>query len=193
MDSLFALVETSVARGSLFGEPISPESMLVCDDDAHETADFYLIDPTAQRIVLIHLKAKNEANPGVGASGLHEVVAQAQKHLRTIQPGAAFFNRGQVSRRWARNWNASKPGGGIARLRTAHSAAEVAAAAWDALRDPNYNREVLIAAAGILSKRKFVTAARTNKPQALQALYLMQSAWSTAGAIGARLSIVVNP
>lgn len=190
--SLFAFVCDSVAKGTLLGQQISTDAILVCDDDARETADFYLVDPTARRLTVIHAKAKDSTSPGFGASGLHDVIAQAQKHLGTIRPGAEGFDRSAVAARWSANWNASVDGG-ISRLRTTHTAEEAADAAWAALRDPSYEREVLVVASGILGKRAFIANARKRRPQALQALYLMQAAWSAVGSIGARLRIVVNP
>ncbi|MEJ6541838.1 DEAD/DEAH box helicase family protein [Brachybacterium paraconglomeratum] len=191
--SLFAFICDSVAKGNLLRRQISTDAILVCDDDARETADFYLVDPTARRLTVIHAKAKDSTSPGYGASGLHDVIAQAQKHLGTIRPGAEGFNSSAVAVRWSANWNASVSGGGISRLRSTHTAEEAAAAAWAALRDPSYEREVLVVASGILSKQEFIANARKPRPQALQALYLMQAAWSAVGSIGARLRIVVNP
>jgi hypothetical protein len=187
--SLFNHICESVATGSLFGVTVSQNSILVCDDDGHETADFYLLDSVNNRLSVIHAKSKDRATPGAGASGLHEVVAQAQKNLRSIQPGGSEFNRDKMANRWSGTWGGTPAN----RVRSGHTGEEASDAIWRALRDPNVEREVVVAASGILGKATFVSAARQGKPQALQALYLLQAGWSSVGSIGARFRVVVNP
>jgi superfamily II DNA or RNA helicase len=187
--SMFRRICDDVASGNLLGEPVERDSILVCDDDAGETADFYVVDKTNRTLFVVHAKVA-AGNGGHGASGLHEVVAQAQKHLGTIRPGGSGFDRRRLRTRWGRNWKYLRSS--IPRIRSAHTASDASNAVWDALRDPSYQRVVVIATAGILNKRDFLAKARQNNANALQALYLIHSAWASAGAIGSRLLIVVN-
>ncbi|MGN6219405.1 MAG: DEAD/DEAH box helicase [Microbacterium sp.] len=187
--SMFRRICDDVASGELLGEPVAPGSILVCDDDAGETADFYVVDRTNRKLFVVHAKV-SAGNGGHGASGLHDVVAQAQKHLGTIRPGGSGLDRPRLRSRWGRKWKLLDSS--IPRIQSEHTASEASNAVWDALRDPSYQRVVVIATAGILSKRNFLTKARQNNANALQALYLIQSAWASAGAIGSRLLIVAN-
>ncbi|ASD21725.1 hypothetical protein B7495_06130 [Cryobacterium sp. LW097] len=188
--SMFRLICEEIKAGTLFGERISADSLVVCDDDSGETADFYVVDGTNRKLIAIHAKVK-AGNGGRGASGLHDVAAQAQKHLGTMRPGGRGFDRKKMTARWEKRWTLLE-GSKVPRIQSGHDAATAAALVWNALRDPSYEREVLIATAGILSKNKFMPSARRGTPQALQALYLIQSVWASAGAVGARLRIVVN-
>lgn len=187
--SMFRRICDDVASGNLFGEPVARDSILVCDDDAGETADFYLVDRTSRTLFVVHAKVA-AGNGGHGASGLHDVVAQAQKHLGTIRPGGSGLDRRRLENRWGRKWKYLRSS--VPRIRSAHTSTETSDAVWNALRDPSYQRVVVIATAGILNKSNFLTRARQNNANALQALYLIQSAWASAGAIGSRLLIVVN-
>ena len=188
--SMFRHICDEIKTGSLFGQSISKDSLVVCDDDAGETADFYIVDGTNRRLIAIHAKVQ-AGDGGRGASGLHDVVAQAQKHLGTMRPGGGGFDRKRMTARWTKKWTLLK-GSEVPRIQSAHDAAAAVALVWNALRDPSYEREVMIATAGIINKKKFLTSARKGTAQAMQALYLIQSVWASAGAVGVRLRIVVN-
>lgn len=188
-DSLFGRICRDVEGGSIFGQELSKSAFLICDDDSRETADFYLVDPVKRLLAVIHAKAKDGAG-GRGAGGLHDVIAQAQKHLGTIGPGGEGFNRKVMASRWAKDLKLN--GHQVRRVHTGGTAAQASKAVEVALRDPNYSREVWVVASGILGKSVFLTKARSGDPNALQALYLLQSAWSATSSIGARLRVVVN-
>jgi hypothetical protein len=62
---------------------------LACDDGAMELADFVHLDPTAQRITLIHVKgagSKERAFSQVSVSDCEVVVSQGVKNIRHLIP-----------------------------------------------------------------------------------------------------------
>lgn len=187
--SMFRKICDEVKMGALFGEQVAHNSMLICDDDAGETADFYVVDDQNRKLIVVHAKVKSGSG-GRGASGLYDVVAQAQKHLGTIRPGGVGFDRTRMRKRWEKNWTLDKSD--VPRVQSGQTAGAAADAVWNALRNPSYERQVLIATAGILDKSEFLKHARKGTPQSLQALYLIQSVWAAAGSVGARLRIVVD-
>ncbi|OAE01057.1 DEAD/DEAH box helicase [Arthrobacter sp. OY3WO11] len=187
--SMFKKICDEVEAGSLFGEPVAPDSVIICDDDSGETADFYVVDDLNRRLIVVHAKVKS-GNGGRGASGLYDVVAQAQKHLGTIRPGGVGFDRTRMRKRWEKNWILDDSD--VPRVQSGQTADVAAKTVWNALRNPAYERLIMIATAGILNKSEFLTHARKGTPQSLQALYLMQSVWAAAGSVGARLRIVVD-
>ncbi|AYF97182.1 DEAD/DEAH box helicase [Protaetiibacter intestinalis] len=191
-DSLFDLICKQVDGGDLFGVRLPDDVLLVCDDSTNsETADFYLVDSTSKRLAAIHAKAKSGV-PGFGASGLHEVVAQAQKNLRRMVPGGGGVDRHETAVRWTTDWRLNGDTQVVRRVRSEHTPEEAADLLVAALRDPGYSREVWIVVSGILSKQKLLDGTNAKELPALQALYLIQSAWASAGSIGARLSIICN-
>lgn len=187
--SMFRRICDDVRSGTLLGEGVAKDAIVACDDDSGETADFYVVDQSARKLFVVHAKVR-EGHGGHGASGLHDVISQAQKHLGTIRPGGSGLDRQRLQNRWGKRWRLLESS--IPRIQSGHTASVAARAVWDALRDPSYERVVVIATAGILSRRTFLTRARRNNANALQALHLIQSAWASASAIGSRLQIVVN-
>lgn len=194
--SLFATIDAVVSTGTFCGELVASagdDLVVVCDDDARETADFYLINLTTKRLIVLHAKVASKATK-VGASNLHEVTSQALKHLGTIRAGAAGFD-GPLYRR---RWNSAKPWRigvrSVARIRSIHTPEQATAAVIEALRDPNYTREVWIAVGRGLSKAKLLGALGSplRNPTATQALYLVQSAWATVASTGAKLRLFVG-
>lgn len=57
---------------------------VICDDDAHEVADYLLLSDT--RFVLAHAKAAGGPKPGLSISILQVVASQAIKNLRYFKP-----------------------------------------------------------------------------------------------------------
>ena len=80
------------------------------------------------------------------------------------------------------------------RIRTGQTATVAAEMVETALRDPRYTREVWIVMANGLQKDAFLSALDSGEPKAhaLQALYLVQSAWSSVSATGAKFRLFVD-
>lgn len=191
-------------------------SVLICDDSSVETADFYAIIDTGseKRILIIHAKAAETANPSASAGRLQDVARQAQASLalagsaRSAVPSLRAWkktwsvyldgtskdprdaNGKRIGKRVDRGDQISrarlwKPlGGDIGKAREQLLAA---------LADPTYTREVVILTVGLLS---LSAADQTFTNRAIpdnQFIYFLASVRTSFDRAGVRLRIVCNP
>ena len=167
---------------------------LLCTDLGTEVADFIACEPG--RIAMIHAKAKNVRNPSKrSASALQEVVAQAIKNLLYLQPlSDEAPPQGTWTSKWTRkdseDWT-------VTRLR--HGVQITAADMWlharEQITSPGADREVWLVLGNALSKGSLEDEADKDKPAAetIQIYALLQTAWSAASQVGARLRVFCSP
>jgi Type III restriction enzyme, res subunit len=114
-ESLFGTVEaicleTNKARlrtrWQSLGESLSQYSLVVCDDDGKEIADFIAVDPARKRVAFLHGKANKK---GIGQYHVDTLQAVGRQATASL----AFLTRtpppqGWESTRWARNVQANQ-------------------------------------------------------------------------------------
>lgn len=190
--SLFQRVD-SLGAGTSLNRFMKTLDLLVCDDMGTEVADFIGVDSKQRRVIAMHAKAFDPPRLQ-SASALHEVSAQALKNLGFFQP----FAVGEPANldRWDKPWVNNPVGTVTTRIRRGNCTGQEA---WqrvrDALRDPNYAREIWLLLAGGLSKRALEANRALTKPppETIQILYALQAVWSSVSATGARLRIFCAP
>lgn len=127
------------AANSLFGFVVETASvrddLLVCDDVSGEWADFIGISSTDHQVTFYHCKG---GDVNVGASGLHEVVAQATKNLGYLTASSAELHARKAH--WGGKWN-QRP---IARLQRGASVDSFVGAFEKAVVAPQAVRRVVI-------------------------------------------------
>ena len=102
--SLFAFLD-QVLTGKMDNTSLGTGfKAVVCDDMGTECADFIALEPEMDRAVFVHAKAIAD-NPGVSASKLHDVCAQAVKNLEFLRFGGRAM-RGR-ERKWGNPWKAA--------------------------------------------------------------------------------------
>jgi hypothetical protein len=183
-------VQASAGRRRPFGDRFDH---LVCDDLNDEAADFVgLQDGAAPKIAFIHAKAKT-ADPGAGASNLYDVCSQAAKNLVYIRFGARPLPSN--TRKWNSLWSLNTyvvreriRCGGLA-------SAALRTRIEKSLQNPGTTREVWVVLGSILSKAALESslAARSSKPHAIQAAYLLMSLDSACKSVGVQLKVFCAP
>jgi hypothetical protein len=203
--TLFGLVEAwsnSAETEGLAGD-LAACDILICDDSNKETADFYAVDETRKRVLIIHAKAAETANPSASAGKLQEVARQAQASLalagssRQAVPPEGVWNADWSVRLQA---TAIKPNPGQTiqrpRLWKAPGAMTITAARErliEALADPTFRREVVIQTAGLLSHQAAKDAFANRGVADQQFIYFLASVRTSFDRAGVRLRIVCNP
>jgi superfamily II DNA or RNA helicase len=197
--TLFGLV-----YGWLEGRPVGDDkfakdirncTVVICDDRNDETADFYGIDETARRVLIVHAKAE-DGTPGISARKLQEVTRQAQASLAFAGSSRRRF---EFPDKWTGKWSVklkhagyaeiTKPRlmtSGVLDIRAAH------AKLIGALANPHYMKDVIMLTSGILSASAAKTAQKSSEPRDLQFLYYLASVRSTFDRAGVRYRIVCN-
>jgi hypothetical protein len=170
--------------------------LIICDDRNDETADFYCVDETARRLLIVHAKA-DQANPGASARKLQEVTRQAQASLAFAGSSRRPFGFPGI---WRDDWSVKlKDAGGVAvtRTRLLKAPGLDAKAAHKrliaVLADPNSAKEVVMLTSGILSAKAAAKTLKSTDPRELQFLYFLASVRSTFDRAGVRYRIVCNP
>jgi hypothetical protein len=127
------------AAECLFGVVVNCASVgdqfLICDDMGTEWADFVGVSTDEHRVTFYHCKG---GTVDVGASGLHEVVAQATKNLGYLT--ASMKELEARSPRWNGQWK-QRP---IARLQRGASVDDFIGAFAEAVVAPQATRRVVI-------------------------------------------------
>lgn len=188
--SVFHLIDT-LGAGTALATHMSSVDVLVCDDLNSEIADFIAGDSTANLIALIHAKAATGSKRS--ASVFHEITSQAIKNLDYLSPFTVDpppnYNL------WARPWRLD--GMEVSRRirRGRPNRAHVWADLKRILRNPNARREAWLVLGAGFSKSEFQRqATRPNpRPEIVQILYILQSTWSAASAVGAGLRVFCSP
>jgi len=179
-------------HASLFGLVVTAESMrddfLVCDDLGTEWADFIGVSTAHHEITFYHCKG---GDTDVGASGLHEVVAQATKNLGYLTATPAELEGRRE--KWAGSWNNTQ----IPRLQRGASADAFVAAFAKAVAAPQATRRVTLVTSS-LSKAAVAAALEdvangTSWPEALHVLWLLLGFVDQCRTIGAVPEIVCRP
>ena len=194
--SVFGVID-ALRRGhnapAEMGRYFSDLDTLVCTDLGTELCDFLAIQD--DRISLIH--AKCDGGKGKSVSSLQEVVAQAVKNLLYLQPSYQDLPPGT----WDGVWNREKKEGSLPRIRLARRGGKAATTAeiWNYARavitNPAADREVWIVMSGGIRKSALREELDAPKPSAemIQLFALLQSAYDTVSAVGARLRIFCRP
>jgi hypothetical protein len=197
--SLFGIIDgLGVGYGleAQFGSP----DIVVCDDMGTEAADFILAYKSVKRVVFIHAKGNQAAQPSLyAASPLHEVSGQATKNLK-------YFSRfGSEVPTKARNWHTAHwtapdiQGRVSRRVRKAPNGLTTGLQIWKEvrklIRDPYADLEVWLFLGRMFSKTEFANQLRRKKPapQAKQAAYLLFSTMNDVAAVGGRLKVFCSP
>jgi hypothetical protein len=124
---------------SLFGFVVdhasADDEFLICDDLGAEWADFIGVCPARHQVSFYHCKG---GTVDVGASGLHEVVAQAAKNLGYLTASAAELESRQT--KWQSRWNNTN----VPRLQRGGSVAAFTAAFIEAVGSPQAIRRVIL-------------------------------------------------
>lgn len=194
-NSIFGLISAlapSSARGaeSELAAVLDAPELLLCTDRGTEIADFIAVQ--GSRAVLIHAKASATPSP-TSASALHDVVSQSLKNLPYLQP---FDEVKPPTAYWANPWRA-KDGGAITRKR--EGSFTTGTEAWKQIRaviaNPQADREVWLVMGQSLSVASLNAELSKQRPapQVLQIYSLLQTAWSAASQMGARLRVFCSP
>lgn len=190
--SLFAFLD-QVLTGKLENTALGKGfKAVVCDDMGTECADFIAMEPDEDRVVFIHAKAIAD-NPGVSASKLHDICAQAVKNLEFLRFGGRAM-RSRV-KKWGNPWKAATPkdkqqdpGYEVEpRIRRGPTdAAKFVVGTTELLGQPNTQREVWLVLGRLLSKTAL--EAQLSKPNpdgyALQTFFLLASTFSACKSVG---------
>lgn len=168
--------------------------MLLCTDLGSEIADFIAVQP--DRIAFIH--AKSAGGSKLSPAALHEVVSQATKNLLWLQP----LNNdvpAAADTDWNRRWKLTDKTTKVTQLvdRQRHGHFADGRTAWaharSVIRNPNADREVWLVLGATLSLSYVRKVAAKPPPELIQLYALLQSAWSAANQVGARLRIFCSP
>ena len=181
------------AAASLFGFVVDTASerddLLVCDDMGNEWADFLGVSTADHRVSFYHCKG---GHVDVGASGLHEVVAQATKNLGYLTASLAELDARKA--RWSGNWK-QRP---IARLQHGASVDDFISAFAKAVVAPQATRRIVIVTSS-LSKGAVAQAfhdldhATSSPPTIVHVLWLLSSFVDQCRTVGAVPHIVCRP
>jgi len=203
--TLFGLVETwskSAETKGLAGD-LAGCDILICDDSNKETADFYAVDEIGKRVLIIHAKAAETANPSASAGKLQEVARQAQASLAlTGSSRQAVPPQGVWNADWSVRLQATAikphPGQTIRRPRLwkAPGVMTIDAARdrlIEALADPTFRREVVIQTAGLLSHQAAKDAFANQSIADQQFIYFLAGVRTSFDRAAVRLRIVCNP
>lgn len=180
------------AGTSLFGFVVetasAPDDFLICDDIGTEWADFLGVATTDHRVSFYHCKG---GGTDVGASDLHEVVAQATKNLGYLTASSAELDARK--RRWNGQWN-QRP---IARLQRGASVDDFVGAFVKAVVAPQATRRVVIVTSS-LSKTALARAFddldhAMPAPEVVHVLWLLSTFVDQCRTVGAVPHIVCRP
>ncbi|MDB4890265.1 MAG: hypothetical protein JWL61_2120 [Gemmatimonadetes bacterium] len=183
---------TGFLDASLFGYVVnsgsSDDDLLVCDDIGTEWADFIGVSTADHTITFYHCKG---GHVDVGASGLHEVVAQAAKNLGYLT--ATYAELESRKEKWAGLWNGTQ----IHRLQRGLSADAFIAAFTKAVSAPQSTRRVTIVTSS-LSKSAVAAAFEDiangeSWPEATHVLWLLLGFVDQCRTIGAVPEIICRP
>ncbi|MBI1198540.1 MAG: DEAD/DEAH box helicase [Phenylobacterium sp.] len=199
--TLFGLVETwmnaqGAAVGSLAAD-IAACDTVICDDSTVETADFYCIDAATRRVLVVHAKADNVANPQAAAGKLQIVARQALASLALAGSARQAF---VMPGGWEDAWSVKLQAAGgyeISRPRLWKAPAGDIKAAHgrlaEALANPLFKTEVVVLSAGLLSHAAAQQAFQTRSVADLQFLYYLATVRSAFDRAGVRFRLVCNP
>lgn len=180
------------AAASLFGFVVKtasvPDDLLICDDMGSEWADFVGVSTGDHRVSFYHCKG---GHVDVGASGLHEVVAQATKNLGYLTASSAELDARKD--RWNGQWN-QRP---IARLQRGASVEDFIGGFAKAVVAPQATRRVVIVTSS-LSKAALTEAFddldhNTPPPAVVQVLWLLSTFIDQCRTVGAVPHILCRP
>jgi len=177
---------------SLFGFVVASASerddSLVCDDVGTEWADFIGVSTLNHEITFYHCKG---GHTDVGASGLHEVVAQAAKNLGYLTATHAELE--ERADRWAATWNNTL----VPRLQRGATTDAFIAAFAKAVAAPQATRRVTLVTSS-LSKAAVAAALEevangVSWPEALHVLWLLLGFVDQCRTVGAIPEIICRP
>lgn len=195
--SLFAFLD-QVLTGKIDNTALGTGfKAVVCDDMGTECADFIALEPEEDRAVFVHAKAMAD-KPGVSASKLHDVCAQAVKNLEFLRFGGRPMT-GRV-KKWSNPWKAATakdkqqdPGYEVEpRIRRGSTDADTFVSRTnELLGQPNTQREVWLVLGRILSKAAFEEQLGKPNPDgyALQTFFLLASTFSACKSVGVDLRV----
>jgi hypothetical protein len=177
---------------SLFGYVVNlgsqDDDLLVCDDLGTEWADFIGVSTPHHTVTFYHCKGGHAA---VGASGLHEVVAQAVKNLGFL---TATHPELQARKgKWSGVWRNTT----ISRLHRGNDADSFIAGFSGAVAAPQSTRRVTIVTSS-LSKSAVATAFEDIangelRPEATHVLWLLLGFVDQCRTVGAIPEIICRP
>lgn len=199
--TLFGLVETWARGGSFRSDSLAADvaacDTIICDDSTTETADFYGIDPSSRKVLIIHAKADDVKKPTASARKLQEVARQALTSLALTGSARQTFSYPQS---WKDRWSVTLNDAGRAKVElqrlwkspdgdivAAHRRLRVA------LADPLYSTDIIVLCSGLLGKEAAKNAFANKELSDLQFLYYLATVRSTFDRAGVRLRIVCNP
>lgn len=183
---------TEFSDASLFGYVVNSGSqgddLLVCDDLGTEWADFIGISSADHSVTFYHCKGGHVA---VGASGLHEVVAQAAKNLGYLT--ATHQELETRKDKWSSTWGNTQ----IHRLHRGVDADAFIAAFGKAVSAPQSTRRVTIVTSS-LSKSAVADAFEdiangVSWPEATHVLWLLLGFVDQCRTVGAVPGIICRP
>lgn len=177
------------------GQDLVACDLILCDDSTKETADFYAVDHAMRRVLLVHAKAAETANPQASAGKLQDVTRQAQASLAFAGSAGVPL---PMPPGWTEDWSVTLKDAGkhlIKHNRLLKGGTDIVAAHAEltvALADPSYRKEVVMLTSGLLSAGAAQTAFGRRNTQDLQFLYFLASARTSFDRAGVRYRIVCN-
>jgi hypothetical protein len=177
---------------SLFGFVVAAASerddFLVCDDIGTEWADFIGVSTPQHEITFYHCKG---GHTDVGASHLHEVVAQAAKNLGYLTATQAELEA--RAGKWSGKWNNTS----VPRLQRGATANDFIAAFTKSVAAPQASRRVTLVTSS-LSKAAVAAALEdvangVSWPEALHVLWLLLGFVDQCRTVGAIPEIICRP
>jgi hypothetical protein len=201
--TLFGLVETwaqqqahDLPEGSLAAD-LSQCDTLICDDSTSETADFYGINPTSGKVLVMHAKADDVISPTASARKLQEVARQALTSLALTGSARQTF---PFPASWKKGWEVTLKDAARKKIKRTRiwkspgaSIKDAHKALCDALSNPLFKTEIIVLTSGLISNKEAINAFQNKNLPNLQFLYYLATLRSSFDRAGVRLRIVCNP
>jgi len=201
--TLFGLVATwaqtrseDLPNGSLAAD-LAQCDTLICDDSTSETADFYGIDLTSRKVLVIHAKADDVVSPTASARKLQEVARQALTSLALTGSARQAF---PFPASWKKGWEVTLKDAARKKIKRPRiwkspgaSIEDAHKTLCDALSNPLFRTEIIVLTSGLISNNEAISAFQNRSLSNLQFLYYLATLRSTFDRAGVHLRIVCNP